>query len=76
MIQNTATIIGIELLCAAQGIDFHAPLMTSAPLQVLHERIRSAVPFYKEDRFLAPDIDAMTRLVLDETFIADCASLL
>ena len=76
MVQNTATIIGIELLCAAQGIDFHAPLKTSAPLQVLHERIRSAVPFYKEDRFLAPDIDAMTRLVLDETLTADCASLL
>lgn len=76
MVQNTATIIGIELLCAAQGIDFHAPLMTSAPLQVLHGRIRSAVPFYKEDRFLSPDIDAMTRLVLDETLTADHATLL
>src|SRR5690606_12535442 len=55
MVQNMATIVGIELLCAAQGIDFHAPLTTSAPLQVLHGQIRGAVPFYKEDRFLAPD---------------------
>ncbi len=75
MVQNTATIVGIELLCAAQGIDFHAPLKTSAPLQVLHGQIRGAVSFYKEDRFLAPDIDAMIRAVLDESLIADQGSM-
>lgn len=75
MVQNTATIVGIELLCAAQGIDFHAPLKTSDPLQVLQGQIRGAVSFYKEDRFLAPDIDAMTRAVLDESLIADQGSM-
>lgn len=75
MAQNTATILGIELLCAAQGIDFHAPLKTSAPLQALHRQVRSAVPFYKEDRYLAPDIDAMTQRVLDESLAASHGEL-
>lgn len=70
MVQNTATIIGIELMCAAQGIDFHAPLKTSAPLQRVHGLIRAAVPFYSEDRLLAPDIEALSACVLDETLIA------
>lgn len=65
MAQNTATIIGIELLCAAQGIDFHAPLKTSRALQTLHDRIRSEVPFYDKDRLLAPDISLMSERVLD-----------
>lgn len=70
MAQNTATIIGIELLCAAQGVDFHAPLKTSVPLQRLQDQIRSVVPFYHEDRYLAPDIDAMTRMVLDGSLVS------
>ncbi|MBV6273881.1 histidine ammonia-lyase [Alcaligenaceae bacterium CGII-47] len=65
MAQNTATIVGIELLCAAQGIDFHAPLKTSQALQTLHARIRSEVPFYDKDRLLAPDISLMAERVLD-----------
>lgn len=65
MADNTATIIAIELLCAAQGIDFHAPLTTSVPLQDVHAAIRAAVPFYDRDRLLAPDIDAMARMVHD-----------
>lgn len=65
MARNTATIIGIELLCAAQGIDFHRPLKTSEPLERLHATVRRVVPFYDQDRYLAPDIDAMTRMVLD-----------
>jgi histidine ammonia-lyase len=75
MVRNTAAIIGIELMCAAQGIDFHAPLKTSAPLQKIHGLIRDAVPFYKEDRLLAPDIHALTQCVLDETLSSCLADL-
>jgi histidine ammonia-lyase len=67
MAQNTATIVGIELLCASQGIDFHAPLKTSEPLQKLHAQIRAVIPFYDQDRYLAPDISAITDQVLNET---------
>ncbi len=64
MAQNTATIIGIELLAAAQGVDFHAPLATSPRLAELHRRVRRRVPFMAEDRFLAPEIEALKRFVL------------
>ncbi|MFT0531923.1 histidine ammonia-lyase [Castellaniella hirudinis] len=64
MARNTAHIVGIELLCAAQGIDFHAPLKTSEPLQKLHALIRADVPFYDKDRLLAPDLDIVGQRVL------------
>jgi histidine ammonia-lyase len=58
MAENTRTIVAIELLAAAQGIDFHAPLVTSPPLQKVHRALRECVPFYAEDRYFAPDIAA------------------
>ncbi|MBP7065661.1 histidine ammonia-lyase [Ferrovibrio sp.] len=63
MAQNTSTIIGIELLAAAQGIEFHRPLHSSAPLEAVHGLIRAAVPAYERDRFFAPDIAAAGHLV-------------
>jgi histidine ammonia-lyase len=63
MAANTRGIVAIELLAAAQGIDFHAPLKTSAPLQQLHAAVRARVPFYAGDRYFAPDIEAVTRLL-------------
>lgn len=63
MAENTAGIIGIELLAACQGIDFRRPLTTSAPLETIHGIVRQQVPFYDEDRFFAPDIAAAAQLV-------------
>jgi len=64
MIQNTATILGIEWLAAAQGIDFHRPLRTSPHLATVQSTLRAVVPFYDHDRFLAPDIETAKQLVL------------
>jgi histidine ammonia-lyase len=75
MAQNTAAIVAIELLCAAQGIDFHAPLLTSERLKKVQDVIRQAVPFYDQDRYLAPDIEALKALVLDESLAATAADL-
>ncbi|HBJ68135.1 aromatic amino acid lyase, partial [Alcaligenes faecalis] len=75
MAQNTAAIVAIELLCAAQGIDFHAPLLTSERLKKVQDAIRQAVPFYDQDRYLAPDIEALKALVLDESLAATAADL-
>jgi histidine ammonia-lyase len=63
MAANTAGIVAIELLAAAQGIDFRAPLKTSPRLQEAHALIRSRVRFYDHDRYFAPDITAIQRLV-------------
>jgi histidine ammonia-lyase len=68
MADNTAGIVAIELLAAAQGIDFHAPLQTSAPLAEAKALIREVVPPYDRDRAFAPDIAAAKRLITDSTF--------
>jgi histidine ammonia-lyase len=62
---NAAGVVGIELLAAAQGIDFHAPLTTSPALARAHAAIRAAVPFHEKDRYLAPDLAWAKAAVLD-----------
>lgn len=74
--RNTASILGIEFLAAAQGVDFHRPLLTSARLQKVHAALRAKVSFYDRDRMLAPDIAAASGLVLDGTLCAACHDLL
>jgi histidine ammonia-lyase len=63
MVANTAHILGIELLAAAQGIDFLRPLKSSAPLEAVHALLRTQVPAMAQDRYLAPDIEKATDLV-------------
>lgn len=63
MAENTATIVGIELLAACQGIDFHRPLKTSPRLEKVFQHLRNSVPFYEKDRFFAPDIAAAKELI-------------
>jgi histidine ammonia-lyase len=64
MNRNLATIIGVEAICAAQGIDFRAPLLTSPALQGALARLRAVVPAIVEDRYLAPDLAAARDLIL------------
>jgi histidine ammonia-lyase len=75
MAHNTATILGIELLAAAQGIDFHRPLKTSAQLEHVHAQLRSKVAFFDTDRFFAPDIEAAKQMVVNGDLSATCKSL-
>jgi histidine ammonia-lyase len=60
---NLAVVIGIELLAAAQGCDFHAPLRSSDALEAVRARLRAEVPTLVDDRYLHPDIIAATMLV-------------
>jgi histidine ammonia-lyase len=60
---NTATVIGIELLAAAQAIDSMRPLATTPELQRVHELIREHVAFRTHDHRLDRDIGALTALV-------------
>lgn len=63
MARNVATVVAIELLAAAQGIDFRRPLKTSPRLQAAQAAIRERVPFYSKDRYFAPDIQRILELV-------------
>ncbi|MGC1388233.1 MAG: histidine ammonia-lyase [Steroidobacteraceae bacterium] len=58
MVDNAAAVVGIELLAAAQGIDFHRPARSSAALEEVHASIRREVAYYSADRYFAPDIAA------------------
>lgn len=63
MTANLNHILGVELLCAAQGIEFRAPLATSKPLQNVLARLRTDVEPIGEDRYMAPDLEAACQLV-------------
>jgi len=65
MIANTAHILGIELLAAAQGMEFLRPLASSAALESAHALLRERCPPMPTDRYLAPDIESATALVQD-----------
>jgi len=63
MVHNTAHILGIELLAAAQGIEFLRPLQSSVLLEEVHALLRQQVPKMAQDRYLATDIAHASDLV-------------
>ncbi|MGI9366252.1 MAG: histidine ammonia-lyase, partial [Rhizobiaceae bacterium] len=63
------TLLGVELMCAAQGIEFRAPLTTSQTLQDCMKLIRSVVPKIEQDRYMATDMTASAKLVADGSLI-------
>jgi histidine ammonia-lyase len=73
MAENATAIIGIELLAAAQGCDFHVPQTSSAVLEAVRAVLRAQVPRLEEDRYFHPDIAAATALVRSGA-IVDAAS--
>lgn len=64
MAENSATVVGIELIAAAQGLEFHRPLKSSAPLEAVYALVRERVAPYDADRYFKPDIDAGRAWVL------------
>ncbi len=73
MLDNAVTIIGIELLVAAQGCDFLAPLRSGAALERVRARLRSIVPTLAEDRLMHPDMAAAAELVRSGSIVAVAA---
>ncbi|HEY0419865.1 MAG TPA: aromatic amino acid lyase, partial [Acetobacteraceae bacterium] len=63
MAENAWAVLAIELLAAAQGCDFHAPLRSSPMLEEVRRQVRAVVPRLEEDRFLHPDIQAALALL-------------
>lgn len=67
--QNVETVLAIELLTAAQGIDFLRPLTSSNALEAVHSAIREVVPFMDEDREIYPDVETLVQLVQAGTLV-------
>jgi histidine ammonia-lyase len=75
MAANLRAILGIELLAAAQGCDFHAPLATSPVLSRAKAALRARVLMLEEDRHFHPDMEAAIDLVGVQLLAAAQASL-
>jgi len=73
MLFNTANILAIELMCAAQGIDFRRPLATSPELQKYHTLVRIQSKFVKEDRCFSEEIEAIATRIVNGDFAAGIA---
>lgn len=69
MTQNLHRILGIELVCAAQGIEFRAPLTTSEPLQRVIEVVRGHVRTLEQDRALSEDLETAAALIAGESLL-------
>ena len=63
MAENVRGILAIEWLGACQGLDFRHGLKSSERLEKARSRLRERVPYYQEDRFFAPDIEAASALL-------------
>jgi histidine ammonia-lyase len=70
IVENAVTILGVELLAAAQALDHRAPLVPGRGALAAHRRFRHSVTRMERDRFLAPDIAAARGLVIDASLRA------
>jgi histidine ammonia-lyase len=69
VLDNLEYILAIELLSACQAIEFRRPLKSSAVLEFAHDYVRRYVAFAEEDRIFADDINAISQVVRDFSFV-------
>lgn len=70
ILENSETVIAIELLCAAQGLDCLSPLKPGVGSRTGYEVIRETIPTLDEDRILYPDINRMVELIREGKLIS------
>ena len=76
MLDNVANIVAIELLAAAQGIEFHRPKKSSPAIERSIASLRKISPSYVEDRALSGDIESIASMIDDGAFCDHAASVL
>jgi histidine ammonia-lyase len=76
MLENSAHIVAIELLAAAQGIEFHRPKKSSPAIEKTIAAVRSVSPRYEEDRSLSRDIRQLAAMIDSGEFCEHAASVL
>ena len=76
MLDNVADIVAIELLAAAQGIDFHHPRKSSPIIEAVIAELREISPVYEEDRSLSSDIRRVAAMVDHGAYCEYAASVL
>ena len=76
MLDNVANIVAIELLAAAQGVEFHHPQKSSPDIEQIIAKLREVSPTYTDDRSMSADFARVARLVTDGVFCAFAESIL
>jgi histidine ammonia-lyase len=69
ILENVETVIAIEMLCAAQGMDFRLPLKGGEGTKVAHEYIRKYIPHLDEDRVLYHEVNKIRELVHNRSIV-------
>lgn len=72
VVENVERVVAIELMCAAQAIEFRRPLRSSPQLEAVHDVVRKVVPRLEQDRVLAGDIAALAGAIREGAFHAWC----
>jgi histidine ammonia-lyase len=72
IVDNVERVAAIELMCAAQGIEFRRPLKSSGEVERAHDAVRAVVPRLEQDRVLATDIEALAAAIRSGAFNAWC----
>ncbi|MFT6054786.1 MAG: histidine ammonia-lyase [Roseivirga sp.] len=63
VIENVQKILGIELMCAAQALDFHRPVQSNPVIEEMHKWVRKQIEFATEDRVFANDIEKAIEII-------------
>ncbi|CAG2202393.1 HAL [Mytilus edulis] len=66
VVEHVEQVIAIELLSACQAMEFLRPLKSTPPLEEVYKLVRSVVNPWTRDRYMAPDIEAATKLLQEE----------
>jgi histidine ammonia-lyase len=75
VVANVRRILAIEALAAAQAIEFHRPLKTSAALESVHSALRAVVPHYDSDRVMGPEIERAAELIRSGALVEAASSV-
>jgi histidine ammonia-lyase len=77
VMDNLEYIQAIELLYAAQAVDFRRPLKSTPVIEAIHEKVRQHVPHIQDDRVFADDINSLHQIITDGSLleIADNAAI-
>jgi histidine ammonia-lyase len=65
VVENVEGTLAIELMCDCQALDFLRPLTSTKPIEAVYKLVRSVCPRMDDDRFLSPDIEAISKLIRD-----------
>ena len=72
IVEHAERVVAIELMCAAQGVEFRNPLRPSREIERAHAAVRAIVLHLDKDRTLAPDMNALAAAVREGKFDAWC----